>query len=173
MLRRRSYNLHNDFQKTMWSQIKCYPGSAKLGNTRKNCPNFFLIEKNPFSEKLLSSTSQVLNKWFQNVHNICQNTLWTLLICSLKFFILLKTRKSRRKLFFQRKKNFFLQQNCVFNNFYVLKNDPKTSRTVVSIPSEPWKLFFWHLSYSIKREEKAKINFFHWKVRPPLQKMWF
>ena len=133
---------------------KNYLRSAKLGDTRKNCPNFFLKEKRAYFEKLLSSTSQVLNIWSYNLHITCQKTLCTLIKCFLKFFVPHKARKCRPKKFFRRRNSPFSKKKCVLNNFV------DTKETILFFPQylsvnlvTPHKLFpdVFHTPYYEKK----------------------
>ena len=76
----------------------------------------FSLERLPlFQKSVLSTTSQVLQKWLYYFHSHCQNTLWTLIKCFLRFDILDNTRKLVQKLLFTGKFAFF-SEFCVVNN---------------------------------------------------------
>ena len=78
-------------------------------NTRKNGPKFFLHWKVTFFSKLcvLNKLLGFLKKCLYKFQSKSQNLSWTLIICSLMFFILDNTRKIRPKTFVIAKKAIF------------------------------------------------------------------
>ena len=109
--KKRSYHLHKKSQYTFCALKSCSLTFAMSDNTRKNWPKSFLDWKVCiFSQKFVfSTTSKFLKKWSYNFHSKCQNTVWTLTNCSLRFLRFDNTRKKKRQKLLSSWKQLFLE----------------------------------------------------------------
>ena len=62
-----------------WTLVSYYLRFIILDNTGKNRPKLLSPENSYFLKRLFLSTSKVPKKWWYLLHNICRNTLWTLI----------------------------------------------------------------------------------------------
>ena len=112
------YKFQSKCQNSLWTLIKWSLMFVTLDDTRKN--EFFSSWKQLFLNCLFLSTSWVPKKWSYHLHNICQNTLWTLINCCLTYVMCNITRKSGPKFFYHWKECFFSKLS-IFNSLL----DPK------------------------------------------------
>ena len=93
--------------------IDCSLRFALLCWTRKKSPKvFFSTEKIELFELFSYQPLKVVRKLSYNLHNKCQNTLWTLISCSLRFFLFDNTRNDWPKNFSLRRIAFISKKNC-------------------------------------------------------------
>ena len=92
------YHLHNTCRNTLWTLISCCVTYVMWDNTRKSGPNFFITGKNAFFFKTFYF-QQPIRSWKTSYkfQSNCQNSLWTLIICSLMFVTSDGTRKNGPK----------------------------------------------------------------------------
>ena len=161
-----SFYFHSETQIFSWTLTKCFLRFVILENSimgeKKGQNLFFSLERLPFLKNLcFQKTSWVLQKWSFDFHSVCQNTLWTLIKCSLRFVILDNTRK-RPKLFFTGKIAFFskicFQQPLRF--FKIWSNYFRSETQITSWTLTKCSLRF---AYSKTRlyEKKRPKSFFH------------
>ena len=80
---------------------------------KKEAKVFYLLEVLPFFQNFVSSTtSWVLHKWSCNFRN-CQNILWTVINCPLRFVTLDNARKNRSKSFLRSENALFFRNFCL------------------------------------------------------------
>ena len=81
--------------------VKIPCGTMEIVHRYLSIRIFSPLEMLPFSEKAcVLTTSKFLKNWSYYIHSKCQNTLSTLINCSLRFFILDITRKTGQTIFF-------------------------------------------------------------------------
>ena len=115
-LKKCCYKFQSKCQIILWTLLICSLMFFILDNTRKNRPKTFAIAKKVFLKCLFLSTSWVPKKCYHHLHNQCQNTLLTLILCSLSFFMFNKTRKKILKPFLRWKVCIFFSKHCFSNN---------------------------------------------------------
>ena len=104
----------------------------------------------------------MLRKWSYNFHSNCHNTFWTLKNCPMRFDTIDNTRKSRPQNFFRWNESIF-SKNCVFNNFWVLKNAHICSTVIVKLACGPFWIVSRGFLHSIKRGKTGQKLLSSWK----------
>ena len=102
----------------------------------------------------------MLQKWSSNFHSNCQNTLWTLINCSVGFGTLDNARKHRSNFFLHWKVCLFFKKLCLQQPLSCYRNDLLTSTVIARIPCGPLKIIRWCVSHSIFWEKIGKNFFF-------------
>ena len=144
-------------QKAPWG----FPYSILREMLVKYC---FSLERLPFFRKIVLSTiSQVLQKWSYLFHSSCQNTLWTLITLFPRFDILDNTRKLLPKILFTGKFAFFPGNLYFQQPVRCYRNYLLTSTVIVRILFPPHKLSP-EVFCSIKLQKIRPISFLHWRA---------
>ena len=110
---------------TIIAKIPCgtkeYSMSIRVGNRRENGQNlFFLRDDSLIFEKFGSRLLRSYKKRSHRLHHTCQKTLWTLIYCSLTFFVFDNARNNWRS-FINPCKDCFFQKFVLSSTSYVLK----------------------------------------------------
>ena len=95
-------------------------------------------------------------KWSYLLDKKFEKTLWTVIICSLTFFMLEITRKFRPKTFLHWKGCPFFKTLCFQQFLTSQKNAVLFSSVNVTKACGPFQSFPWLLSHSVIREKWAK-----------------
>ena len=101
----------------------------------------------------------MLKKWSCNFHSNCQNTLWFLIKCSLRFSTLDNSRKNGPITFLHWEVCLFFNL-CFQQPLRCYRNDLATSTVIVRIPCWASKTVPWALSHSIMGEKIGQNLFF-------------
>ena len=103
-----SYWLYNKCQKTSWTRIKSFLRFVTLGKTRRKKLIFFSLECLPFCLFFQNFSFSTNNQnWPFYLHQICLNTLWSVIKLSRTSAKLGITRKIVKVFFFTGKVTFF------------------------------------------------------------------
>ena len=97
------------YQTSLWTLIISSLMFFKLDDTRKN--ELLASWKQLFLEMFVSIDILGPTKRSHQLHSSCQNTLWTLINCCLRYIMCDNTRRNRPRLFHHWK-------NCLFLNFF-------------------------------------------------------
>ena len=109
---------------------------------------------------MFSTNSQVLKKCSYKFYSNCQNSLWPLTKCPLRFVTLDITRKNRPQYFYHWKVCHFFQKFVFSTTSQVLKNALICSTVMTRKPFGPLQIFPGGLSHSIEREKIGHKVFF-------------
>ena len=158
------YLLHNNCQNTLGLLECCSPtfSCSIIGENMGH--KIFFIGKWPFFTKVCVFINLLGHKknWPYYFHSNCQNTLWTLINCSLSVLILNKTRKNEQLVFFSGKVALFFKNLCFQQPLRCLENAPMSSTVWASLASDPKKSFFTFVM-SDSTGKKGAIIFVTWK----------
>ena len=115
-LKKCSYNFHKICQNTLWIPKSHSLRFLMLDITRKSRPKPLFHQKGCLFSKNLCFQQPLrsLKKWYYKVPSVCQNTMWTLMNCSLRFVMFYNTR-NQANIFFHWIDCLF-SKNCVFHN---------------------------------------------------------
>ena len=137
---------------------------------RKRGQKILLLERLPFFQKLVfSTTSYVPETCSYKFHSNCQNSLWTLMIYSLRFITLDHTRKIGPKTSVIVKTAFFWNV-CFYRPLRSYGIDLITPKLNARNSCGPLNFIPWDLSYSILWEKFVKY-FFSLERLPFFQKI--
>ena len=165
MLQKWSCNFHKKCQSFLWTLKNCPLRFVTLDNSRKFGQNLFSTGKFAFfSKTCVYNNLLVLQKWSCIFHTKCQNTLWTLVNCPLRFATLDNARKKTPKSFIYWKFCVFFKIFCFQQPLRCYRNGLVTSTVFVKKIRRPFWIVPWGLSHSILREKIGQKLFLAGKI---------
>ena len=151
---------------------KCFLTFVMFDITGKNGPKIFSPEHSYFVKCLFLSTSKVPKKRWHLLHNICQNTLWTLVRCCSPIISCSKIgEKIGHNVFFIRMFPFYLKNFIFHQPLRSWRIDLITSTVFVGKPVGPLQFVPWGFLHSMFREEKTPKYLYSLESLPFLSKV--